>query len=241
MNHWPYTRSADLYDTIYATGLYDYDGEAATIAGLILDRQPEARSLLEVACGTGLFLDRFRRRFQVAGLDVSDEMLEIAAGRLEGVPLHHGDMRDFDLGTRFDAVVCLFSSIGYMTSDVDLAMALGRMADHLEPGGVLVVDGWLRPEQAIDGFVGMNAIDNDALRVARMSYTTLGDGVTDMEMHHLVGRPGHGIEYFVERHVMGLRGDGEYVAAIEAAGLADVAIVPGFQKRPRFVGVSPVP
>ena len=44
-------------------------------------------------------------------------MLGIARHRLPGVPLHLADMRDFDLPERFDAVTCLFSSIGYLTTD----------------------------------------------------------------------------------------------------------------------------
>jgi len=69
-------------------------------------------------------------------------MLQLAASRLPGVPLHPGDMRDFDLGERFDVVTCLGSSIAWMTTDADMRRAVANMARHLHPGGVLLIEPW---------------------------------------------------------------------------------------------------
>jgi hypothetical protein len=41
-------------------------------------------------------------------------MLRLAATRLPAVPLHLGDMRDLNLGERFDVVTCLGSAIAWM-------------------------------------------------------------------------------------------------------------------------------
>ena len=60
-----------------------------------------------------------------------------------GVPevaLVEGDMRTFDLGRRFDAVVCLFSAIGYMRTTGRADVAVAAMARHLNLGGVMIVD-----------------------------------------------------------------------------------------------------
>ncbi|RPI25841.1 MAG: class I SAM-dependent methyltransferase [Actinobacteria bacterium] len=233
----PYSRSAAVYDVIYGTGEFDYPGHAAAVTALIEERNPDAATLLEVGCGTGLFLELLVERFAVSGVDVSAEMLAVAAARLPGVPLHSADMRSFILDDRFDAVVCLFSSLGYMTTEADLRLAVTRMAAHLAPGGVLVVDGWLRPEGVIDGYMGLDSAAGDGVTVARMSFTRLGEGVTDLEMHHLVGRPGAGVDYFVERHRMGVYPDEVYVAALTAAGLEGVTVAPGYRGRGRFAGL----
>ena len=42
-----------------------------------------------------------------------------------------GDMRTFNLGRQFDVVTCLFRSIGYMQTPIDLLHALVNMAGHL--------------------------------------------------------------------------------------------------------------
>src|SRR5438067_67243 len=142
-----FTRSAQLYDAIYS--FKDYEGEATRLDELIRERKPDARTLLDVACGTGKHLEYLRTRYDVEGLDLDPELLAIARERLPDVPLHEGDMRDFDLGRRFDAVTCLFSAIGYMLTVEELAAAVASMARHLEPGGVLLVEPWLEPEAVV--------------------------------------------------------------------------------------------
>lgn len=213
-----FTTSADDYDVIYQ-GL-PYDEQAALITTAIRDRHPPAETLLEVGCGTGQFLVRLRDSFTVEGLDISSEMLDVARRRVPDVPLHVGDMRTFQLGRTFDAVVCLFSSIGYMTTLEDLHLALENMASHLVTGGVLIVDPWFAPDGLMPGYVGANLERRDqGYVVARLSDTTIRDGVSVMDMHHLVGSAGEGVRYYVERHEMGLFGDEQYAQLLEQLGL----------------------
>ena len=88
---------------------------AAMLAGMaqlraVIDRYvPSARSLLDVACGTGKHLEHLQHHYRVAGVDISPAMLDVARRRLPGVPLHVGDMVDFELGRTFDVVTCLES------------------------------------------------------------------------------------------------------------------------------------
>src|SRR4051794_30199696 len=145
-----FDRTAHVYDLLYS--FKDYESEAAGLVELIRERCPDARSLLDVACGTGRHLELLRTTFpDVAGVDVEPDLLRMARERLADVPLVEADMRSFDLGRRFDAVTCLFSSVGYLADAHDLEGAIGRMAAHLEPGGVLVVDGWVKPGAWLPG------------------------------------------------------------------------------------------
>ena len=105
-----FDKAPELYDLFYEWK--DYRAEADTLRELIEARNPEAASLLDVACGTGTHLVHLRDRFEVAGLDIDPGLLSVAREKLPDVPLHRGDMRDFDLGRQFDVVACLFSSIG---------------------------------------------------------------------------------------------------------------------------------
>lgn len=205
----PFAGSAEDYDLIYQ-GL-PYDEQAALLTAAVRARRPDAATLLEVGCGTGQFLVRLQDSFDVEGLDISAEMLDVARRRTPGIPLHRGDMRTFDLGRKFDAVLCLFSSIGYMVTLADLRGALANMARHLDDGGVLIVDPWFTPNGLISGYVGANLERRDkGYVVARLSETTVDDRVSVMNLHHLVGSAEQGVRYYVERHEMGLFSDAEY-------------------------------
>src|SRR5687767_2236719 len=55
---------ADVYDLVYRGRGKDYAAEAADVATLIRSKRPEAASLLDVACGTGLHLHGFGAQFE---------------------------------------------------------------------------------------------------------------------------------------------------------------------------------
>jgi len=122
-----YGRSADAYDLIYDGIGGDYAAEAAEVTALVRARRPAARTLLDVACGTGGHLVHLREQFAVEGVELSSHMATRARARLGAVVVHEGDMRTFALGRRFDAVTCLFSSIGYARTPEDLGQT-GRGA-----------------------------------------------------------------------------------------------------------------
>jgi SAM-dependent methyltransferase len=213
----PFHPTAHLYDLAYS-GL-DYEGHAATVEGIIRERSPGAASLLDVACGTGKHLEIWRDRFdRVAGLDLDAALLEVAAGRVPDVPLHHGDYTDFDLGETFDAVTCLFSSIGYARTPERLDAAVASMARHLAPGGVLVIEPWYRKEMLVPPWVRLHTVERDDVVLARSSVMEVGDTVSDMTMTYLVTTQ-DGTEHFTERHVMGLFTPEQFEHAVTAAGL----------------------
>ena len=212
-----YDRRAWLYDVVYAGK--DYAAEADTLHDIIQRRNPGARTLLDVACGSGKHLERLRDRYEVEGADLSAELLEIAAKRLPGVALHRADMRTLNVGKRFDAVTCLFSAIGHMQSADALHAAVLAMAAHVEPRGVLIVEPWVpRDEYRAGGLYSLTR-DEPELKVARMNISERERDLAVLDFHWLVGTPA-GIEHFTERHELGLFSDADYKGAFEAAGLA---------------------
>lgn len=99
---------------------------------LIRDQNPGASSLLDVACGTGEHLRLLRSSFDRAeGVDIEPQMLAIARQKLPDTTFTEGDMRSFALERTFDAVTCLFSSIGYMANTAELNDAVANLAAHL--------------------------------------------------------------------------------------------------------------
>lgn len=218
MTHRHHTVSAGVYDTIYG-GMLDYEALSVRLVELVGERAPQASTLLEVACGTGLYLEHLRRRFEVQGVDLSEEMLAVAKRRLPGVPLHAADMRTMDLGATFDVVACLGSSVAYCVDLDELRAAYARFARHLAPGGVAVVEPWLTPDAWIDDNVAVGVHGDSSMRIARMIAGSRSGGVATLHFHHLVGVPGEGVDYFVEEHVTGLHAVDDHLQALSDAGL----------------------
>ncbi len=230
-----YARSARYYDAIYS--FKDYAAEAAAVSARIRAHRPDAATLLDVACGTGAHLVHFAREYRVEGIDLSEAQLAVARTRLPGVELHQGDMTTFDLGKTFDAVTCMFSSIGYVGTLEGLDAAVGRMAAHLAPGGVLVVEPWLQPDAFEDGHLSTLFVEEPDIAVARMSISHKQGRRSWFDMEHLVGSA-DGVEHFVEHHELGLFTVGEQIAAFERAGLRVEHDPEGPMGRGLYVGVA---
>src|SRR5687768_11817104 len=103
------SRSAMFYDALYRSK--DYAAASERLNALIRQLNPHAETLLDLGCGTGKHLEVLRNYYQAEGLDLTPDLLEIAAHRCPDVPFHKANMIDFALDRRFDAIVCLFSSI----------------------------------------------------------------------------------------------------------------------------------
>lgn len=163
-----------------------------------------------------------------------------ARARLGSVPVHEGDMRTLALGRRFDAVTCLFSSVGYARTPEDLGRAVRAMADHLVPGGVLVVDGWLTPDAWSDGHVHADAASVPGRAVARTTRSWRLGRTSVLDMTWVVTTPS-GTDTFAERHDLGLFTSDELRSALTAAGLVAVEEIPEAVagERSRWVAVAP--
>jgi SAM-dependent methyltransferase len=231
-----FERTERYYDAIYAWK--DYRTEVDRLDRLIRERNPGARTMLDVACGTGKHLELLKDVYQVEGIDLDPGMLEIARERLgPEVPLHQGDMARFDLGKRFDVVICLFSSVAYMRTPEQLAAAIANMARHLQRGGVLLVEPFFTPDQWEGGHVSANFVDHDDLKIARMNVSAPAAAEVTMTFHYLIGTP-DGVRYETEDHTVGLFSHGQYVEAFRGAGLEPEHDEEGLMGRGLYLGVA---
>jgi len=137
----------DDYD-IYAR-FYDLDyGDLDADLSMIQEFAARCGSpILELACGTGrVLLALARQGYHVTGVDVSTAMLDVARrkvaaeGLADRVTLVEQDMRRLTLDSRFNlAFVAANSFMHLLTTDDQLA-ALTRIRQHLNPGGLLLLD-----------------------------------------------------------------------------------------------------
>lgn len=230
---------AEIYDGFYASRGKDHSAEAASVIELVRRRGGSAGSLLDVACGTGAHLRRFAQFCpHVEGLELSADMLAVARRTLPNVPLHHGDMRDFSLGSRFDVVTCMFSSIGHLADTAELNAGIGAMAEHLSSGGTLVIEPWWFPDTFLPGYVAGDVVESDGRTIARVSHSTVEGRISRVEVHYVVAGP-DGIASFVDVHHITLFTRDEYEAAFRTAGCAVDYLASGPSGRGLFIGTRP--
>lgn len=230
-----YTRSAKFYDA-----LYRFKDSAATsekLHALLQQVTPNAHSLLDVACGTGKHVEYLRRYYHVEGLDLNPDLLEVARGRCPGIPIHHANMVDFQLDRMFDVITCLFSSIAYVKTVQNMERTVSTMVRHLRPGGVVILEPWFTPERYWTGTITANFVDEPDLKIAWMYTSEVEGRLSVLDIHYLVGAP-EGIEYFNERHEVGLFTHEEHLVAFHKAG-AEVRYDPdGLFGRGMYIGVN---
>ncbi len=95
-------------------------------------------TLLHLGSGAGNHDIHFKEHFKVTGVDISRGMLEKARVLHPDIEYIEGDMRTIRLNRTFDAVA-VPDSIDYMATEDDLRQAVRTAAEHLKPGGVLLV------------------------------------------------------------------------------------------------------
>jgi SAM-dependent methyltransferase len=99
------------------------------------------RSVLDLCCGTGLLAGELvARGYRVVGVDASEQMLALARERLgTEVALSQTTLPDLAFGGVFDAAVCTFDGLNYLTPE-ELRLTMAAVALRLRPTGWLVFD-----------------------------------------------------------------------------------------------------
>jgi SAM-dependent methyltransferase len=132
--------SYEKLDRFYDAAMGDRTEMASYIRRLIRQHKPKARTLLELGCGTGAILKILARYYDVVGLDLSPQMLAIARKKLPHVLLYRKDMVRFDLGTKFDVIICVFDSINHVLKFTDWQKIFRNAARHIEQDGLFLFD-----------------------------------------------------------------------------------------------------
>jgi SAM-dependent methyltransferase len=197
-----YRKFAHYYDLIYQW--MDYKGEAEFVKKMVeLHPHSPGNDLLDVACGTGNHSQYLTDSFQVVGLDINPEMMEIAREKVPEMELIQGNMSEMNLEMDFDVIICLFSAINYNTSLNDLSETLKRFYNHLKDSGVLIFDLGFCTENWDEGRVFVDAVAEGDLQLARISQSRLRDGVFNANFVFLVKEEGV-MDFEVDQHDIGV-------------------------------------
>jgi SAM-dependent methyltransferase len=208
------------------------DAEAqgvARLAGL-----GEGATVLDAPCGYGrIAIPLARRGHRVTGLDLSRVQLDEARRRLDELPgvdleLVQGDLRALPFGDdSFDAVLNLFTSIGYTGEEGD-AQLLRELARVVRPGGRMVLETMHR--------------DRLVTIFTPRTWVPLPDGSMFLQERRFDPASGISTETHTRLHPDGRRSDRrfqlrcyavpEIVRLVEEAGFRDVACAGGYDGEP---------
>ncbi len=233
-----YKEFADIYDLIYS--FKDYKKEVKKIKKLIKKyKSTDGSELLDVACGTGEHLQYLKDSFICTGVDINEGILNVAKKKVKGVIFKQADMVNFDLNNKFDVIISLFSSIGYVKTYDNLEKTIVNFANHLKQGGVLIIEPWFTKSNYWVGHPGMTTYDGEDIKIARLNSSKIEDDLSVMDMHYLIVEKNKDVKYFVDKHELGLFDTDKTLELMKKAGLKVEFLKDGLMKeRGLFIGVK---
>jgi SAM-dependent methyltransferase len=171
---------------------------------------PKDEPVLDLCCGACRHVLVLRELgfTQLIGLDLSEELLDVAAQALAAdgveseqacadVELVCSDMRHIPYENHFATVLSLFTSFGYFARDEENAAVLGAVYRALRPGGRFLID-YLNRDYVVANIVAederdlpdrhirnVRCLTEDCLRVEKTTTVTTNAGVV-REFHESV-------------------------------------------------------
>lgn len=138
-----YTSFAEVYDTFMDNVPYR---EWVSYVNNILKKHGIGEgTVLDLGCGTGSMTEELDDLgYDMIGVDISDEMLEIAVRKMEEkereILYLSQDMRELELYSTVDAVVSACDSVNYILDMEELTDVFRLVNEYLEPGGIFFFD-----------------------------------------------------------------------------------------------------
>jgi len=228
---------SQYYDLLYKDK--DYAGETAYVRSLIEHYCPDARSVLDLGCGTGRHaLLLAESGYRMTGVDRSPEMLNAANLQLESASPERaarlassgaaptflqGDVRTVRVGQKFDVVISLFHVMSYQTSNDDLRAALATVREHLLPGGVAIFDCWYGPAVLTERATARTRqLENERISLVRNAEPVLSPNQNRVDVNYRVlitDKQSGAVQELRETHAMRYLFSPEVELLLEDSGL----------------------
>jgi ubiquinone/menaquinone biosynthesis C-methylase UbiE len=233
-----YKYLAKYYDLIYSWK--NYKKEAEKIIRLIKQyKKIPGNDLLEMGCGTGKHIKYLKNSFSILGMDASKEMLTLARKNIKGASFKQGDMVNFDIDKKFDVIICLFSSIGYVKTYKKLAKTIENFSRHLKTGGVVIIEPWLTKSTYIYGLTAMRTYSDDDIKIALLSVSKKQGSISIIDMNYLIAEKNKSVNHFIEHHELAMFEIDKILKIMEKCGLKSKFIKNGLmEKRGLCIGVK---
>ncbi|MCL2408939.1 MAG: class I SAM-dependent methyltransferase [Oscillospiraceae bacterium] len=206
------------YDMMYVND-ESYRAEVDKVVSLVEQyKESKGNMLLDIACGTGAQAAYLQNYFTVTGIDISDEMLEVAKNKTKDAIFINADMCDFNLNNQYDVIVNLYGSIGHAESLEHMQMAMECVFKHLKQGGIFILTPWSTKESFNESLVGRTKTFELSGFCRMETVRRVSVDKIKVDFHHLIS-DNLEVTYYKHESFVTLFSESEYESSIQKAGL----------------------
>jgi SAM-dependent methyltransferase len=131
-----YSALANIYHEMYQH-IFNYDDEFRFYNSIL--KKNNCTSVLEIGCGSGMLARRFLKTgYTYLGLDLFNEMLEIARSEIKSGSFVQCDMRNLPFSEQFDSALITGRSISYVTENKGILDTLKGVHRSLKNKGLFI-------------------------------------------------------------------------------------------------------
>ncbi|MGN1115572.1 MAG: class I SAM-dependent DNA methyltransferase [Candidatus Ornithomonoglobus sp.] len=182
-------------------------------------------TICELACGTGSMTAQLERRgYDMTGVDISEDMLEVAWTKLKDPRLIHSDMAKLVPYRRFDAFLCMIDGINYVIAPAQIQNTFDMVRTYLNDGGVFIFD--VSTRYKLENIIGNNTFihsEYDVFYSWQNRYIERLD-LSDMYLNFFVRDKGERYRRFEERHLQRGWSEKQLRAMLCRAGFTDITV-----------------
>ena len=152
-----YDKFSYIYDELMKRQV-DYDLLASNVIQICDKYKIAVKNILECGMGSGNLTEKFlKRKIDVDGFDISDNMLSIAYNKLldyNNVNIMKGDIRTFSANKKYNLICCFFDVLNYLKSLNEIELFLQNARKQMDKNSILMFD--INSEYKLKEYLGNN-------------------------------------------------------------------------------------
>ena len=163
---------AKYYDILYKDK--DYEKECDFLEEIFVKYGKYITNIIDAGCGTGRHtISLAEREYNVTGFDTSKVMIERAREKIDylntNIDFQVMNFTNFQYNKKFDACICMFAAIDYITETKDMLTFLKNVRNHLKENSLFIFDFWngLAVLRTLPSF-RMKIVEDKGIKVIRM-------------------------------------------------------------------------
>lgn len=219
-----YSGMAGVYDALMHRDI-DYEKWADYIENLFDRYDVSPKLVCDLACGTGnMTIPLARRGYDMTGVDISKEMLNIARSKSEGLDILYlnQNITALDLYGTMGAFICMIDGLNYILPPKSLLKLFTRIKTcFIDDGGLFIFD--ISTEHKLKNIIGSNTFIHCGKRIfyAWQNRYFEKKKLSDMFLTFFIEQSGKYLR-FEERHLQRAHSEKELVSLLKCAGFTSV-------------------